>query len=126
MRNIAIIGAGHGGLAAAYDLRRAGHAVTIFEAADIPGGLATGFKEPHWDWTVEKFYHHWFASDRHILGLIEELGWSSDVVFPRPYTVMYYQGRFYPFDAIPQMALFPGLGWGLTRCVSAWWGCFYG
>ncbi len=115
MRNIAIIGAGHGGLAAAYDLRRAGHAVTIFEAADIPGGLATGFKEPHWDWTVEKFYHHWFASDRHILGLIEELGWSSDVVFPRPYTVMYYQGRFYPFDAIPQMALFPGLGWGLNK-----------
>ena len=115
MRNIAIIGAGHGGLAAAYDLRRAGHAVTIFEAADIPGGLATGFKEPHWDWSVEKFYHHWFASDRHILGLIDELGWSADVVFPRPYTVMYYQGRFYPFDAIPQMALFPGLGWGLNK-----------
>jgi protoporphyrinogen oxidase len=115
MRNIAIIGAGHGGLAAAYDLRRAGHSVTVFEAADIPGGLATGFKEPHWDWSVEKFYHHWFASDRHILGLIDELGWSADVIFPRPYTVMYYQGRFYPFDAIPQMALFPGLGWGLNK-----------
>jgi protoporphyrinogen oxidase len=115
MRNIAIIGAGHGGLAAAYDLRRAGHSVTVFEAADIPGGLATGFKEPHWDWSVEKFYHHWFASDRHILGLIDELGWSADVIFPRPYTVMYYQGRFYPFDAIPQMALFPGLGWGFNK-----------
>jgi protoporphyrinogen oxidase len=115
MRNIAIIGAGHGGLAAAYDLRRAGHSVTVFEAADIPGGLATGFKEPHWEWSVEKFYHHWFASDRHILGLIDELGWSADVIFPRPYTVMYYQGRFYPFDAIPQMALFPGLGWGLNK-----------
>jgi protoporphyrinogen oxidase len=115
VRKIAIIGAGHGGLAAAYDLRRAGHSVTIFETADIPGGLATGFKEPHWSWSVEKFYHHWFASDHHILGLIDELGWSEDVVFPRPYTVMYYQGRFYPFDAIPQMALFPGLGWGLNK-----------
>ena len=41
---IAIIGAGFGGLAAAYDLRRAGHEVTIFESADYAGGLASGFK----------------------------------------------------------------------------------
>ncbi|MFZ5819788.1 MAG: FAD-dependent oxidoreductase, partial [Chloroflexota bacterium] len=53
--NIAIIGAGYGGMAAAYDLRKAGHKVTIFESADFVGGLASGFKEPHWDWSVEKF-----------------------------------------------------------------------
>jgi len=112
---IAIIGAGYAGMSAAYDLIRAGHNVTIFESADHSGGLASGFKEPNWDWSVEYFYHHWFASDQHILGLIEELGLSHKVLFPRPYTVMYYQGRFYPFDAIPQMALFPGLGWGLNK-----------
>jgi protoporphyrinogen oxidase len=115
MKRIAIIGAGLGGMAAAYDLCLAGHQVTIFEAADQPGGLATGFKEPGWDWSVEKYYHHWFATDRHILGLIKELGWSDQVIFPRPYTVMYYQGKFYPFDSILQMALFPGLGWGLNK-----------
>ncbi|HET6847057.1 MAG TPA: FAD-dependent oxidoreductase, partial [Anaerolineales bacterium] len=54
---IAIIGAGFGGMAAAYDLRKAGHEVTIFEAADHVGGLASGFKAPGWKWTVEKFYH---------------------------------------------------------------------
>ncbi len=64
---------------------------------------------------MENFYHHWFATDRHILGLIDELGWSEEVIFPRPYTVMYYNGKFYPFDAITQMALFPGLGWGLNK-----------
>ncbi len=112
---IAILGAGFGGMAAAYDLARAGHQVTIFEAADYVGGLASGFKEPHWDWWVEKFYHHWFATDRHMLGLIDELGWSEKVIFKRPYTVMYYHGKFYPFDAIPQMALFPGLGWGIHK-----------
>jgi protoporphyrinogen oxidase len=99
-KHIAIIGAGAAGLAAAYDLNRAGHRVTIYEAAAQVGGLAAGFKAPHWDWSLEKFYHHWFASDRHILGLISELGWRDQVIFPRPYTVIYWQGRFYPFDSI--------------------------
>ena len=66
-KHIAVIGAGIGGLAAAWDLVRAGEKVTIFESAPTPGGLAAGFKEPDWAWTVEKFYHHWFASDRHML-----------------------------------------------------------
>jgi protoporphyrinogen oxidase len=112
---VAVIGAGIGGMAAAYDLALHGCRVSVFEAAGYVGGLAAGFKEPHWDWSVEKFYHHWFQKDSHILGLIQELGWSDQVIFPRPYTVMYHQGKFYPFDAIPQMALFPGLGWGLNK-----------
>jgi protoporphyrinogen oxidase len=113
--NIAIIGAGYGGLAAAYDLRKAGHNVTIFEAADFVGGLASGFKEPHWDWSVEKFYHHWFASDQHMLGLIAELGLSDQVLFPRPYTVLLHNGKWYPFDSILKALLFPGLGWGVDK-----------
>ena len=115
MKEIAILGAGIAGLSAAYDLARTGRKVTIYEAADTIGGLAGGFKEPGWDWTVERFYHHWFASDRHILGLISELGWSDQVLFPRPYTVMYHQGRFYPFDSILQALRFPGLGWGINK-----------
>lgn len=98
-RKIAIVGAGVAGLAAAYDLNRAGYGVTIYEAAPTVGGLAAGFKAPHWDWTLEKFYHHWFASDKHMLGLIQELGWSDQVLFPRPYTVVYYQGKFQPLDS---------------------------
>ncbi len=121
---IAIIGAGFGGLAAAYDLCKAGHDVTIYESADYVGGLASGFKEPTWDWWVEKFYHHWFQTDRHMLGLIRELGWEQDVYFPRPLTVMYYKGRFYPFDSILKMALFPGLGWGLDKIRFGFVGLF--
>jgi protoporphyrinogen oxidase len=114
-QNIAVIGAGIGGLAAAYDLVQAGKNVTIYEAADHVGGLAAGFKEPHWDWTVERFYHHWFQTDEHMLGLIEELGWSDKVRFPRPVTVMYYKGRFYPFDSITAAITYPGLGWGINK-----------
>jgi protoporphyrinogen oxidase len=113
--NIAVVGAGIGGMAAAYDLVRAGHNVTIFENSDFVGGLASGFKEPHWDWFVEKFYHHWFATDREILGLIGELGWRDQVIFPRPVTVMYHEGKFYPFDSYLAALLYPGLGWGLNK-----------
>lgn len=112
---IAIIGAGFGGLAAAYDLVRAGHQVTIFESADAVGGLASGFKEPHWDWSLERYYHHWFASDRHVLGLIDELGLREKVRFPRPYTVLYHRGKFYPFDSYLHALLYPGLGWGVNK-----------
>jgi protoporphyrinogen oxidase len=112
---IAIIGAGFGGMAAAYDLKRAGHKVTIYESADYVGGLAAGFKEPHWDWSVEKFYHHWFQSDKDMLGLIKELGLEDKVLFPRPYTVLLYNGKWYPFDSIVHALLFPGLGFGLDK-----------
>ncbi len=105
-KRVAIVGAGPAGLAAAYDLNKAGYAVTVYEAAPEVGGLAAGFKPSHWDWSLEKFYHHWFASDRHMLGFIEELGWSRDVLFPRPYTVVYYDGKFQPLDSITEAAKF--------------------
>jgi len=112
---IAIIGAGYGGMAAAWDLRKAGHEVTVFESADYAGGLASGFKEPHWDWSVEKFYHHWFQSDSEMLGLIRELGLEDKVIFPRPYTVMLHKGKWHPFDSIINALRFPGLGFGLNK-----------
>jgi protoporphyrinogen oxidase len=121
---IAIIGAGFSGMAAAYDLTKAGNKVTIFEAGDSVGGLAGGFKEPGWDWWVEKYYHHWFASDRHMLGLIKELGWEDKVIFPRPLTVMYHQGKFYPFDSIIKALLFPGLGFGINKIRFGFVGVF--
>ena len=121
---IAIIGAGFGGMAAAYDLRNAGHDITIFESADYVGGLASGFKEPNWDWSVEKFYHHWFQTDKYMLGLIDELGLKDKVIFPRPLTVVYDKGKFYPFDSIVKMALFPGLGFGLDKIRFGFVGLF--
>jgi protoporphyrinogen oxidase len=109
VRRVAVIGAGAGGMAAAYDLARAGLEVKVFESADYVGGLASGFKQPHWDWSVERYYHHWFASDRHILGLIDELGWSDQVRFPRPVTVVYHAGKFHPLDSPLAVLRFPGI-----------------
>jgi len=121
---IAILGAGYGGMAAAWDLKKAGHDVVIYEAADYAGGLASGFKEPHWDWSVEKFYHHWFQSDEAMLGLIRELGLEDKVIFPRPLTVMLYKHKWYPFDSILNALLFPGLGWGVNKIRFGFIGLF--
>ncbi|MBI4769516.1 MAG: NAD(P)/FAD-dependent oxidoreductase [Chloroflexi bacterium] len=107
--NIAIIGAGAAGLSAAYDLTRAGHSVTVFEATAEVGGLAAGFRAPGWDWTLEKYYHHWFATDSAVLGLTRECGWADRVLFPRPLTVVYHDEGFYPLDSVGAVLRFPGL-----------------
>ena len=67
---IAIIGSGMAGLSAAYDLTKTGHKVVLFDGAGEVGGLAAGFKVDSWEWTLERFYHHWFASDQHVLKLL--------------------------------------------------------
>ena len=97
-------------MAAAYDLKKAGHEVTIFESANYVGGLASGFKEPHWDWSVEKFYHHWFQSDSDMLGLIDELGLKDKVIFPRPFTVCTIKGNGIHLTRSSMRFVFPGLG----------------
>jgi protoporphyrinogen oxidase len=82
--------------------------------------------------TLERFYHHWFATDKSILGLIKELGWTDRVLFPRPYTAVYYKGKFYALDSyltaltfsLRNFPLFDvirfGLG-GVYLKLTPWW-----
>jgi glutamate synthase (NADPH/NADH) small chain len=55
-RTVAVVGAGPAGLAAAQQLRRAGHAVTVYERDEAGGGLVR-FGVPHFKiekWVVER------------------------------------------------------------------------
>ena len=108
MKHIAIIGAGIGGMTAAYDLAKNGNLVTLFEASNHLGGLASGFKKHNWKWSLEFFYHHWFQTDRDILNLIEELGYKKNVHFYHPKTVVYHNGVFDPLDSPLSALFFPG------------------
>ncbi len=105
--NIAIIGAGATGLAAAWDFARAGQRVAIYEAASQVGGLAAGFKDPRWDWTLEKFYHHWFANDDDILALADEMGVRENILFPRPKTSYWLDGKLVRSEISPSALLLP-------------------
>ncbi len=104
---IGIIGAGFSGLSAAFNLVQSGHEVTVFEKDGIPGGLALGFKEKEWNWTLEKHYHHWFTNDKFILNLAKEIG--HKVIIRRPKTSVYVDEKIYQFDSSIKVLLFPKL-----------------
>lgn len=104
---IAIIGAGFTGLASAYHLLKQKHDVTIFEKDPIPGGLAIGFSQKNWEWTLEKYYHHWFTNDKSVLNLAKEINHS--VIIRRPKTSTYIDGSIYQLDSIISLLKFPKL-----------------
>ncbi len=116
-REYAVLGGGVLGLTAGLRLAQRGHGVTIFEREPEPGGLAAGFRVPGaradgvrgesdgvW---LEKFYHHLFRSDRHVIGLIEELGLGGGLEWRRPLTVSLVGGRAYQLDSALSLLRFP-------------------
>lgn len=104
---IAIIGAGFTGLAAAYQLTKEGHDVSIFEKDPQPGGLALGYKKREWDWTLENYYHHWFTNDNAILSLAKEINYP--VLIKRPRTCVYIGKESYQLDSPLSLLQFPKL-----------------
>jgi protoporphyrinogen oxidase len=82
--------------------------VTLYEAADHAGGLASGFRDEAWEWPLEKFYHHIFTSDKAIIQLVAELGMAEALFFPRPTTSVMYEGKIVPFDSPLRWITFPG------------------
>jgi protoporphyrinogen oxidase len=89
-------------LAAGYELGKRGVRVTVLERDSEIGGLAGSFQVN--GVRLEKFYHHWFTNDLHVMKLIEELGKQDQVVVRPTRTGMYYANNFFklstPFDLL--------------------------
>ncbi len=96
-QRVVVIGAGFTGLAAAWELVRAGHHVVVIERDDEVGGLAGSF--PVGGTRLEKFYHHWFTNDRHVNELVAELGAQGDVLYRPTRTGMYYANNFFKLSS---------------------------
>src|SRR3990170_8585589 len=107
---VAIIGAGFGGLAAAYRLVKSGYDINVFEAEDKPGGLAVGFENKKWNWPLEAHYHHWFTNDDSILNLAREI--NHKVIEVRPKTSTFINGKIYRLDSPLSLLMFDKLSLG--------------
>ena len=94
-KHIAIVGAGVAGLAAAYELTKAGCAVSVFEQRDEIGGLARSVVLG--GQRLDRYYHFVCGGDRLLMELADELG-IADRIGWRPAPTSYYvAGRLYPF-----------------------------
>jgi protoporphyrinogen oxidase len=105
--NIAIIGAGFTGLSAGYFLQKHGHKITIYEKDQSPGGLAVGFKQKGWKWSMEHHYHHFFTNDNNILALAKEIG--HPILIKRPKTSVFLDNEIYQLDSPLKALTFPKL-----------------
>ena len=102
---VGIIGAGFTGLAAGYYLSKTGHDVSIFERDLRPGGLAIGYREEEWEWTLESHYHHWFTNDKSVLSLASEINHS--VLIRRPKTSNFVDDEIFQLDSPLSLLKFP-------------------
>ena len=98
MTRTAVLGAGALGLTVALRLAQRGDEVIVLEREPLPGGLAAGFEIESGIW-LDKFYHHLFQSDRHAIGLINELGLGDDLLWRRPLTVTLRDGTPHQLDS---------------------------
>ena len=79
----------------------------MLEQDEEVGGLAGSFRVG--ETRLEKFYHHWFTSDTHVMRLIAELELQDRVVLRATRTGMYYAHNFFrlssPLDLLRFHAL---------------------
>lgn len=102
---VAVVGGGIAGLAAAYRLQQHGHNIHVFEASDDIGGLAAVYEtagDP-----IEKFYHHLSKSEETIIELAEELGLGEDVEWRIGKNAYYIDGDIHPMDKLWEILSFP-------------------
>lgn len=121
-RNVAIVGAGAMGLAAAYHAAKAGHRVTVFEHDTVPGGMAA-----HFDFaglSIERFYHFICKADQPTFDLMAEIG-IGDKMRWTPTSMGYFMdGKLHrwgdPFAllALPGLSLVDKIRYGLLAFTS--------
>jgi protoporphyrinogen/coproporphyrinogen III oxidase len=81
-KNVAVLGAGATGLAAAHRLAQRGHRVRIFEATDRVGGAVQ--TESVDGWLIERGPNSMLAGEPAVAALIDEIGLKDELVSANP------------------------------------------
>lgn len=95
-KKVAIVGAGITGLWLSWSLRKKGYEVTVFEKNKLLGGLAGSVKVNNVP--IEKFYHHFFSSDKELVLLAKQLGIGKKIKYYESSVGVYTQNKFFPFS----------------------------
>lgn len=101
---VSVIGGGVAGIAAAYDLARAGHAVTVYEAGSRLGGLAGSFDFGGDE--IERFYHFICRPDVALLQMAEEVGLGETIAWRHSPMGYFVDGHEYPFGTPMELLRF--------------------
>ena len=105
MANVAVIGAGAMGLAAAYHALKAGHEVTVYEADKVPGGMAAHFE--FGGMSIERFYHFVCTPDQPTFELMDELGIGDRMVWVETTMGYFIDGAHYKWGDPVSLLRFP-------------------
>lgn len=114
---IGVIGAGPAGLTCAYALSLQGHAVEVFEADAVAGGMCRTISL--WDQKVDLGPHRFFSSDPRINKLWLEVAGDEYAMVDR-LTRIFYNSRFFYYPLRPWNAL-GNLGIGKAAvCIASY------
>lgn len=106
--NVAVVGGGPMGLAAAYELLLQGHAVTLYEADDRLGGMSASFVFD--GIKIERYYHFICKSDQPLFDMLQELGIDDTLRWRVTRMGYYYLDRICDWGEPIALLRFPGLG----------------
>jgi protoporphyrinogen oxidase len=93
---VAVLGAGVAGLVCAYRLTQEGHVCDVYERWPGLGGQAATLDVGGGD-VLERYYHHLFTSDRHIVALYDELGMGDELEWKPSSMAFFLDGRQWAF-----------------------------
>lgn len=111
---VGIIGAGFTGLAAAVELVDKGVEVVVWEKERFVGGLAGGFKEKGWRWSLDRYYHHIFSGDKEAIEVAKKVG--ACLIWGLPKSNSWIDGSEWQLDSPMSVLKFGPMSlWGKLR-----------
>lgn len=105
----AVVGGGFAGIRAAMLLAQRGECVTVFEASDNLGGLASPWSIDQVEW--DRYYHVILLSDRYLRSVLQDLQLDDEIAWVQTKTGFLASGQLHSLSNSIDFLFFPVLHW---------------